>query len=88
VNLQLKERVPQDHFGFNQPIEERVQDMLAGIKADVAVHVYGDDVDKATVVIGGLITSTPFTLYVLPILYKAIAGNGARRAVEEQFVSR
>jgi len=42
----------------------------------------------ATVVIGGLITSTPFTLYVLPILYKAIAGNGARRAVEEQFVSR
>jgi heavy metal efflux system protein len=30
----------------------------------------------ATVVIGGLLTSTPFTLYVLPIIYKWTNRNG------------
>jgi cobalt-zinc-cadmium resistance protein CzcA len=34
-------------------------------------HGAGAEVQRplATVVIGGLITSTPFTLYVLPIIY-------------------
>ncbi len=113
--------------------------MIAGIKADVAVHIYGDDFDQmmaygqrllsslpgaadpklapraglpslniaidpmasmvalfgfipmpishaagaevqpplATVVIGGLLTSTPFTLYVLPIIYKWLIPDNA-----------
>jgi multidrug efflux pump subunit AcrB len=28
------------------------------------------------VVVGGLLISTPFTLYVLPILYRWLAGDG------------
>ena len=41
-------------------------------------HGDGAEVQRplATVVIGGLLISTPFTLYVLPILYRRLAGNG------------
>ena len=41
-------------------------------------HSDGAEVQRplATVVIGGLLTSTPFTLYVLPILYSWIARLG------------
>jgi cobalt-zinc-cadmium resistance protein CzcA len=42
----LESKVPEDNFGFSQPIEERLNDMIAGIKGDVAIHVYGDDFDK------------------------------------------
>ena len=42
-------------------------------------HAAGAEVQRplATVVIGGLITSTPFTLYVLPILYRWITSDNA-----------
>jgi cobalt-zinc-cadmium resistance protein CzcA len=45
-------------------------------------HGAGAEVQRplATVVIGGLLISTPFTLYVLPILYRWLAGNGSDRA--------
>ena len=32
-------------FGFTQPIEMRVDELVAGVKADVAVLLYGDDMD-------------------------------------------
>ena len=43
----------------------------------------GAEVQKplATVVIGGLITSTLLTLVVLPALYRAIAGSGSEGAL-------
>jgi heavy metal efflux system protein len=50
MNRKLGHDVSETTFAFTQPIEERVQDMLAGIKADVAVHVYGDDLDKMVTV--------------------------------------
>jgi heavy metal efflux system protein len=45
-------------------------------------HGAGAEVQRplATVVIGGLLISTPFTLYVLPILYRWLAGNGSDEA--------
>ncbi|MCA9065970.1 MAG: efflux RND transporter permease subunit, partial [Planctomycetaceae bacterium] len=39
----LKEHVPGVAFGFTQPIEMRVDELVAGVKADVAVLLYGDD---------------------------------------------
>ena len=32
-------------FGFTQPIEMRVDELVAGVKADVAVLLYGDDME-------------------------------------------
>jgi cobalt-zinc-cadmium resistance protein CzcA len=39
----LKDSVPGAMFGFSQPIEMRVDELVAGVKADVAVLIYGDD---------------------------------------------
>ncbi|MFM9059124.1 MAG: efflux RND transporter permease subunit [Planctomycetaceae bacterium] len=41
----LADAVPGANFGFSQPIEMRVDELVAGVKADVAVLVYGDDLD-------------------------------------------
>ncbi len=41
----LTAAVPGANFGFSQPIEMRVDELVAGVKADVAVLIYGDDLD-------------------------------------------
>ncbi|HEY2663849.1 MAG TPA: CusA/CzcA family heavy metal efflux RND transporter, partial [Candidatus Binataceae bacterium] len=46
LSRKLNERVPETRFGFSQPIESRINDLIAGIKADLAIHIYGDDLDK------------------------------------------
>ena len=42
----LDDRVPGVAFGFTQPIEMRVDELVAGVKADVAVLLYGDDLEQ------------------------------------------
>lgn len=39
----LNAKIPGVAFGFTQPIEMRVDELVAGVKADVAVLLYGDD---------------------------------------------
>jgi heavy metal efflux system protein len=46
IDRRLAKEVPENNFGYSQPIEERLNDMMAGIKGDVAIHIYGDDFDK------------------------------------------
>lgn len=41
----LRNAVPGVAFGFTQPIEMRVDELVAGVKADVAVLLYGDDLE-------------------------------------------
>ncbi len=50
MSTALTTEVPGANFGFSQPIEMRVDELVAGVKADVAVLVYGDDLDT----LGGL----------------------------------
>ena len=45
LGAHLHESVPETRFGFSQPIESRVNDMIAGVKGDVAIHLYGDDLN-------------------------------------------
>jgi cobalt-zinc-cadmium resistance protein CzcA len=40
---ELTSKVPGVAFGFTQPIEMRVDELVAGVKADVAVLLYGKD---------------------------------------------
>jgi heavy metal efflux system protein len=42
----LRVRVPQISYGFSQPIESRVNDVIAGVKGDVAIRIYGDNMEK------------------------------------------
>ena len=41
----LTENVPGVKFGFSQPIEMRVNELVAGVKSDVAALLYGPDLD-------------------------------------------
>jgi cobalt-zinc-cadmium resistance protein CzcA len=43
MSAALSAAVPGANFGFSQPIEMRVDELVAGVKADVAVLIYGDD---------------------------------------------
>jgi len=42
----LDERVPGAAFGFSQPIELRVSELISGVRSDVAIQVYGDDLEE------------------------------------------
>lgn len=41
----LEEAVPSNSFSFTQPIELRVQELVAGVRSDVGLSLYGDDLD-------------------------------------------
>ena len=41
----LKENVPGNIFSYSQPIELRMQELIAGVRSDVAVTLFGDDLD-------------------------------------------
>jgi cobalt-zinc-cadmium resistance protein CzcA len=42
----LTKEVPGVGFGFTQPIEMRFNEMIAGVRADIALKIFGDDLDK------------------------------------------
>jgi len=46
MSATLSAGVPGATFSYSQPIEMRVDELVAGVKADVAVLVYGDDLDR------------------------------------------
>jgi heavy metal efflux system protein len=46
VVRKLRDRVPQISYGFSQPIESRVNDVIAGVKGDVAIRIYGDNMER------------------------------------------
>jgi cobalt-zinc-cadmium resistance protein CzcA len=43
IDEAMKKHVPAAIFSYSQPIELRVQELISGVRSDVAVHLYGDD---------------------------------------------
>ncbi len=41
----LEESVPGTVFSYSQPIELRVQELIAGVRSDVAITIFGEDLD-------------------------------------------
>jgi heavy metal efflux system protein len=41
----LEARVPNAVFSFSQPIELRVAELISGVRSDVAIKLFGDDLD-------------------------------------------
>ncbi|MBI3654301.1 MAG: efflux RND transporter permease subunit [Acidobacteria bacterium] len=41
----LADQVPSAVFSFSQPIELRVSELISGVRSDVAIKVFGDDLD-------------------------------------------
>ncbi len=58
IDKELKKSVPGAIFSYSQPIELRVAELISGVRSDVAVHIYGDDLkmlkQKADEVVGVL----------------------------------
>lgn len=45
MNESLEESLPGTMFSYSQPIELRVQELIAGVRSDVAISIYGDDLE-------------------------------------------
>jgi Cu/Ag efflux pump CusA len=46
ISNELSEEVPEQTYFFAQPIEMRFNEMLEGIRSDIAVKVFGEDIDQ------------------------------------------
>ena len=46
IDAALEEQVPGAVFSYSQPIELRVSELISGVRSDVAIKVYGDDIDR------------------------------------------
>ena len=44
-NQALMEKVPGNIFSYSQPIELRMQELIAGVRSDVAITLFGGDLD-------------------------------------------
>lgn len=45
MHAALEREVPSNSYSFTQPIELRVQELVAGVRSDVGLSLYGDDLD-------------------------------------------
>jgi len=41
----LETSIPANNFSFTQPIELRVQELIAGVRLDIGISLYGDDLE-------------------------------------------
>ena len=58
----LRENVPGNAFSYTQPIELRVQELIAGVRSDVAITLFGEDLAELRRVgaeIAGVVSSVP-----------------------------
>lgn len=58
----LEAKVPNGAFSFSQPIELRVSELIAGVRSDVAIKIFGDDLDvlkKTAEQIGRAVAKVP-----------------------------
>ncbi|MEL0647949.1 CusA/CzcA family heavy metal efflux RND transporter [Pseudoalteromonas agarivorans] len=65
----LVNEVPGNNYEFTQPIEMRFNELIAGVRADVAVRIYGDDLstlkqygEKATALVQNITGATDVRL--------------------------
>ena len=46
INEALTKSLPGTKFSYSQPIELRVQELIAGVRSDVAIKIFGNDLDN------------------------------------------
>lgn len=56
-NEALEKEVPGTVFSYSQPIELRVQELIAGVRSDLAVTLYGEDLDQLRTLGGDIVTA-------------------------------
>lgn len=48
MQAKLEENIAGTTFGFQQPIQMRFNELISGVKQDVAIKIYGEDLNKLT----------------------------------------
>jgi cobalt-zinc-cadmium resistance protein CzcA len=48
LRKRLEERVPGANFNFTQPIAMRVDELVSGVRSDIAIKLFGDDLNVLT----------------------------------------
>jgi heavy metal efflux system protein len=46
-------KLPGNNFGFSQPIQMRFNELIAGVRDDVAVKIFGDEFERIGTAVGG-----------------------------------
>lgn len=46
IEHELETRVPGQNYSFSQPIELRTNELVSGARSDVAIHIYGPNLDE------------------------------------------
>jgi heavy metal efflux system protein len=46
MQTSLRDEVPANTYSFTQPIELRVQELVAGVRSDIGLSLYGDDLQE------------------------------------------
>lgn len=58
----LEKKVPNAAFSFSQPIELRVSELISGVRSDIAIKIFGDDLEtlkRAADRIGAIVKTIP-----------------------------
>jgi len=46
INTRLTSSLPGTKFSYSQPIELRVQELTAGVRSDIAINLFGEDINR------------------------------------------
>jgi heavy metal efflux system protein len=46
ISERLNKEIPEANFSFSQPVELRTAELIAGVKSDIAIKVFGDDLTR------------------------------------------
>jgi heavy metal efflux system protein len=62
ISEALEKKIPNAAFSFSQPIELRVSELISGVRSDIAIKLFGDDLDtlkKMAGRIGAVVSRVP-----------------------------
>lgn len=85
----LKKQVPGTVFSYSQPIELRVSELISGVRSDVALIVYGDDLDTLKRLGDELVSSLSKVPGAADVKAEQVAGLPvARIRIDRQAIAR
>lgn len=57
ISALLNEQLPGQNYVFSQPIELRTNELISGVRTDVAVYVYGEDLERLAEISDRIVTT-------------------------------